>query len=990
MTETPPVRARRTPLRLAAAILAVGLMLAFAALWMDRRNLAREALTGWLRDHGAAADVAVEDVSPSRLVARLSLGDPAGPDFTTERMEVRYRLRLSGVEVTSVVLRKPILRARLHAGEVRTGAVDPLIAYLRAHPPPPGTPTPRVVVEGGTLFLAGDLGHLRLAGDLVAEDGKLTQLTARTEPAALVAKGYSLQLGPTRLNAHRNGARLAFNLSAPVNRLTASGVSSSDGVLTLAGETPYPDLTRRRLDGAVHLRTTYAAKTLGSAMGAATEARATGLFDGHVQGGFATLGTLGKARLTFDATSAEVQAGRVGPLHLKAASDNVRWTRAGGERLTATLAIAAEAQDLMAADLSLAATRARFTGALVASVKQTTFSLTGSVDGHGGWSGLGDLAPADVGQMAAIKRAVRDFAFAASDIRVSSADGVRLVQPLILRPTSGGGEARLAWDALDARLTIAGGGLPDLDVQVRHLAFDPTISGDLTVRMAASLGLVQGGTVEAAGRLLSSNGQARFFATRCAVVRAARLDFDANDVEGLSARICPDRQPLFTLGPAGWTFNGRVEGAAASVPFAQARAEGGGAVVSARGQGADMRVQAQVTSARLVDIAPERRFNPLILSGPVNLDAGIWRADLALRPPGGANAADVKLTHDGRLGFGAAVIETPGLTFVEGGLQPDQLSPLAGAVGSPAMGEARFSGRFDWSATGATSRGTVTIPRLDFTSPAGPVRGLKGTIVFTSLAPLTAAPGQTMEIDEVQAMVLLTHLKARFTLVDRLLKVEGGEAELSTGHVRIEQLELPLDPEAVASGTVILEGVQLHDLVEASPFGDHMDLDAKVSGRIPFEVVKDRVRILGGELRAIQPGRLSIQRAALTGVQADAALKAEGKVPDPAASTDTFTDFAYQAMEHLAFETLEATLKSRDNGRLGVLFHIVGRHDPPTNQQIRLSLTDLIRKRYMQRKLPLPSGTGVNLTLDTTLNLDDLLSDYAAFRRTRSSGPVQP
>jgi hypothetical protein len=40
--------------------------------------------------------------------------------------------------------------------------------------------------------------------------------------------------------------------------------------------------------------------------------------------------------------------------------------------------------------------------------------------------------------------------------------------------------------------------------------------------------------------------------------------------------------------------------------------------------------------------------------------------------------------------------------------------------------------------------------------------------------------------------------------------------------------------------------------------------------------------------------------------------------------------------------------------------------------------------------LPLPSDTGVDLTLDTTLNLDDLLADYADYQRLRSSPPVQP
>jgi hypothetical protein len=187
------------------------------------------------------------------------------------------------------------------------------------------------------------------------------------------------------------------------------------------------------------------------------------------------------------------------------------------------------------------------------------------------------------------------------------------------------------------------------------------------------------------------------------------------------------------------------------------------------------------------------------------------------------------------------------------------------------------------------------------------------------------------------------------------------------------------------------DGVQLHDIVEASPFGDKVEFDAKVSGRIPFEVQAERVRILGGSLKAIQPGRISIQRTALTGVSASTSVETPaGAPPAPEPPPDTFTDFAYQAMENLAFDTLEATVASREDGRLAVLFHIVGRHDPPKKQEIRLSLLDLIRRDFMNRQLPLPSGTGVNLTLDTTLNLDDLLKDYADYQRLRSSPPVQP
>jgi len=49
-----------------------------------------------------------------------------------------------------------------------------------------------------------------------------------------------------------------------------------------------------------------------------------------------------------------------------------------------------------------------------------------------------------------------------------------------------------------------------------------------------------------------------------------------------------------------------------------------------------------------------------------------------------------------------------------------------------------------------------------------------------------------------------------------------------------------------------------------------------------------------------------------------------------------------------------------------------------------------IRRRFLDKPLPLPSGTGVDLTLDTILNIDDLLGDYAGFQRLRGSPKVQP
>ena len=40
--------------------------------------------------------------------------------------------------------------------------------------------------------------------------------------------------------------------------------------------------------------------------------------------------------------------------------------------------------------------------------------------------------------------------------------------------------------------------------------------------------------------------------------------------------------------------------------------------------------------------------------------------------------------------------------------------------------------------------------------------------------------------------------------------------------------------------------------------------------------------------------------------------------------------------------------------------------------------------------MPLPSNTGVNLTLDTTLNLDNLIESQGAVERQLGSASVQP
>ena len=96
-----------------------------------------------------------------------------------------------------------------------------------------------------------------------------------------------------------------------------------------------------------------------------------------------------------------------------------------------------------------------------------------------------------------------------------------------------------------------------------------------------------------------------------------------------------------------------------------------------------------------------------------------------------------------------------------------------------------------------------------------------------------------------------------------------------------------------------------------------------------------------------------------------------------AGSTNAVQDFAYQAMENLSFDQLSADLNSVPGGRLQIVFHIKGRSDPPKPQQAEVGVMELLNGTALQKPIPLPSGTPIDLTLDTSLNFDELLKSYA-------------
>ncbi|HEY8003300.1 MAG TPA: YdbH domain-containing protein [Phenylobacterium sp.] len=996
-----PRQGSRGGFRRAAAIVGVVALLALAGLYAARKIIAREALAGWLRAHGVTAQAKVEELGLHRFRGRLAAGDPKAPDFVADDAEVTYGLRGLTLEVRSVTLRKATLRARFHAGRLTFGSLDPLIAEFARKPPQPGAPSPRIAIDDGTLLLTTDYGAARVAVDGLIEDGRPVTIAARVGPTRLRGSGFDLAVASATARLATRGDRLTLTLDAPLDSLTATDLTIMAARLQVKADAPYPDLGRRRADGAVFLRAGLAARAA-TVAGARIDAPVLGLgFNGRLVGAPQDLTAVGAAAVQLRGEAATLGGAQLGAVRASARSDDLRWSRTAPVRVAATTDVSVLVAQAGSGDLRLSNLAASGRGPLRYGPTGLETAMTASLSGRGGWRGLGRVGPGEGPELAALKRAAGDFQVSAPAVSIAwrrGAGGLRLPQPVRVRGKGGAtltlsgaaGRPVVGPNGGAFRLVAGGAGLPEVDAAIRRFRVDRGVfTAAAAVKASGPLGPAQDAAVDAAGVLRIAGGAVSFTADRCIAASVRKVDLGTNDLEQVAGRLCPDGGPVFIAGKGDWRLRGKVRDAQGAAPFLQARIKDAAGAVLVRHSGGELSATADLAGAKMIDAAPQTRFNPLALTGAARLAHAVWTADLRAATPAGQSLAEARLRHDTRTGLGGLTLDTGALDFAEGKLQPVDLSPLAGPLGSPAVGRARFEGRLDWSPQGVTSGGTLRVPGLDFVSPAGKVTGLKGAVVLANLAPLTAKPGQVLTADRIEAVVPITGATATFALDDKALTVAEAGGAVEGGRLRVEDLRVTLASEPTMSGVVAVEGVQLHDLVEASPFADRVDLDARVSGRVPFQGAGGKVRIAGGELHAIQPGRLSISRQALTGVAASGSVSAPTGPPAAVPPNDTFTDFAYQALENLAFDKLDASLASRADGRLGILAHIVGRHDPPQHQEIRLSIFDLIGRKFLNRPLPLPSGTGVNLTLDTTLNLDDLLKDYADYRQLRSSRTVQ-
>jgi Dicarboxylate transport len=522
-------------------------------------------------------------------------------------------------------------------------------------------------------------------------------------------------------------------------------------------------------------------------------------------------------------------------------------------------------------------------------------------------------------------------------------------------------------------LDISGARLPGVHLALasyRTAKDEWQASGDFDAGL--DFGVLRGAKFSGAGNIRAEGPRIAFAATRCADIH---LDtFLANDAPFISqagGRFCgePNRD-LYVASQAGWRFAGRWEGAAAILEILQSGLAGSDGSVDLSGNSTGVTSGTfQLTRGSLADRLAAPRFRETAVSGSGTMTATDITATLALavrnRP-----FASVAIKQSIADGTGSAGIETTNLTFTQGQLQPADISPLLAALGTRATGGASFPGQLAWKDGTITSGGHLTATDFGFQSPAGAVRQGNASITFDSLIPVVSAQRQIFTAERIDSLVPLEKAAARFSFTQDAVRIEDASASMAGGGISLDAMTYVFAPDATTMGTVKIQNVDLNPLLNAAGLSSRVTTDAHVDGTIPFSVGPAGLRFANGRVFANRAGRLSIKRDALV---ASAGVGAGGAAPPNAVQ-----DFAYQALENLAFDQLDGTVNSQPMGRLGVLFHMIGRNDPPQLAEARVPIADLIRGTAFDKPIPLPKGTPVDLRLDTSINLDELLAAYRA------------
>ena len=564
-------------------------------------------------------------------------------------------------------------------------------------------------------------------------------------------------------------------------------------------------------------------------------------------------------------------------------------------------------------------------------------------------------------------------------------------------------------------IALNGGDLPQIDATVDGFAADPrsgALAGNFHASAALTFDPVRDIHVDGSGRFTLLNGNFDVVLKDGATFTAGSAEL-GDHVTDLSASLSQTGSVFFHYTPTAWAAHGTFKDLALNAPNEVVHLAGGTGTFDAFTiAGSDaVGLKAHLVASSLSDTSPAgaTRFNPLIIYGDLNQDAKTMAGRFTAATPSVKDAkgqpfaiAAINLDNDNATGAGSLSFRTLDLKFAPSGVQPSYLSPLVTVLMSKDVsGGLDFTGAFNWTKDTASSGGLLKLNGLNFTGATGVSQGLKGEIAFNSLAPLTSEPGQMISIDSMQIGVPLNDLNLSVQFLADRIALEKAVVESPGGPVILEPMAIPLDGKSDITGALSFNGLDFGKIIAATSLATSMTFKGDMSGRLPFTVSGGHITFVDGHMQSDAPGQISVKRTAVTApgiatgtVTTDAppATAAVAAANAKAAATsdpnfNPFQDLAFQAMEYVTYEQIDAKLNSQKGGILDVNFHIKGYFDPPQKQKATISLFDYVSGAWMKKPIKLPSKTPVELYLDIPVNLDEILNDLAQFSANTATKP---
>lgn len=937
--------------------------LGLASLWIARRPIAEKVVGDWLAGRGVAARIHIDELTTTSLIAHGSLGPSGRPELTVGRLAVDYTLD-GGFKASRLSLSDVVLRAAWNGQKLQFGHLQRVIDEVTA-PSQPNGPAPDIQLRRARVILSTTLGEANLFGDGDFRKGRLDQFSATTGALRLARGGQYLMSPGASLSVKRTAGVLAAQIDAPVSEVDLGAVKARRGHLALTARAAYPDTAG--LHGAARLSFDLQAAeaSVGEARFADLAIRGSG--QGQAVADAKGIDFDGGADLLLSAGNLSAAKRSAHGVAAQVALTSVRFDMSGGV-IQWRGRVRGEGHVHEASGPEGSASEVRLTA--LGQAADGAGLLTGSLAGGFKSGLLAKGAPPAFAQTLGQNWRLQDAGW-----RLGfgpKAFDLTLTRPAVLTGDGGehvtldaGAQARLSAAGASAdhvALSLGGGQSPAGSLTLESLKLAGTEAHAVAAVDFSGLGAFGPGHLK--GRFGVDLGSERL---RVSLLDCLDIAYGSAEILSWGGRVCalPGRIMLDARNRA-WDLALRVESGEIDDHHAVKVDALAGDLVLAGDHDGPREGQLSLKTLSVIETDGARNFAPLTASGGATLkDHADVAGDFAIATRSGEALGHILVTDNLKTSIGEARIDTGEVLFGEKILQPADIWPGLNAI-RRAHGHMRFAGSFNWTAKTLDSQGYLSSNDLGFLSPAGDVIDVAGAIRFTSLFPPKTEPNQSLAIRRIDGVTTFGEFTATFDVDDDALSVHFAGANMAGGHIRLEPTTVKLVSGAVLKSAVVLDHVDLGQLIEKSSLGEKMKAEAVINGRLPFEFGSHGLKFDKGEIAAVGPGRVEVSREALESAVSDA--RAAGPM-----STNAVEDFAYQAVGNLAFDDMKADVESTPDDRLRLLFVMHGRFDPKKPQVLAVPVRGLVNGTAFDKPLPLPSGTQINLTLDTYLNFGELM-----------------